>query len=135
MNTKRTVVLSDDDIGVSSTVMDLIKPSNLSSISGGGGRDPNWLGKLPLGARFLFKSWMPQNPSAPDIGVQMAEVQVKYKECTQLFDGLNKPIKYIVDNVAFSTTMRCVEMLEPFVQQEGTANVLVIASNELDRPD
>lgn len=129
MNTHRTLVLCDEELGVDSTVIDLIKP-NLTSI-GGGGRDPNWLGKLPIGTRFLFKNWSPQNHAGPDIGVQYAEVQVKYKECTQLFDGLNKPMKYIVDNLAFSAAMRCVEVLEQY-QQEGTDNVLILEPTGID---
>lgn len=131
MNTHRTVVLYDEELGVNCSTMDLIKPANLTSISGGGG-DANWLAKMPIGTRFLFKNRMPQNHAGPDIGVQYAEIQVKFKECTQLFDGLNKPMKYIVDNLAFSAAMRCVEILEPF-QQEGTDNVLVLEpSNRTD---
>lgn len=121
MNTQRTVVVSDDSIGVNSTVIDLIKP-NLTAI-GGGGVDNNWLGKLPVGARFLFRMKSPQSHTGPDVGVQMAEVQVKFKTCTQLYDGLNKPVKFIVDNLAFSAMMYCVEELPAF-NQEGTDNVL-----------
>lgn len=130
MNTHRTVVLCDDEIGVDSTVIDLIKP-NLTAI-GGGNVDNNWLGKLPLRTRFLFRMKQPQSHTGPDVGVQVAQVEVKYKECTQLFDGLNKPIKYIVDNISFSQVMRCVEVLPDLEQPEGTDNVLVLEPLRVD---
>lgn len=124
MNTYRTSVLCDENIGVESTVIDLIKPSNLTTI-GGGTIDNNWLAKMPVGTRFLFRSKQPQNHLGPDIGVQMAEVEVKFKECTQLFDGLNKPIRFLVFNTAFSQQMQCIQELPPFNHEE-TENVLTI---------
>lgn len=121
MNVHQTSVLSDEDIGVNSTVIELIKPasSNLGSMGGGG--DFNWLGKMPIGSRFIFRMRHRQNTGMPDVGVQYAEVKAKFKDCTMLYDGLNKPVKYIVHNLDFSTAMMCVEELEAYPQEAANA--------------
>lgn len=121
MNTYQTSVLSDEDIGVNSTVIELIKPASSNIGSMGGGGDFNWLGKMPIGSRFIFRMRHRQNISGPDVGVQYAEVKAKFKDCTMLYDGLNKPIKYIVHNLDFSTAMVCVEELEPYQQEAFNA--------------
>lgn len=137
MNTHRTSVLCDEDIGVESTVIELIKPNNsLIGMAGGGGPD-NWLAGMPIGSRFIFRMRQRQNTGMPDVGVQYAEVKAKFKHCTMLYDGLNKPIKYIVHTLDFSTAMVCVEELEAY--QEGVANALnaddFVTVPQCDRPN
>lgn len=128
MSKLRTAIVSPEPLGVESSVIDLIKPS-LSTIGGGSGS--NWLSNLPLGSRFLFR---PRQRRSEDIGAQSAEVFHKYSTCTCLFDGLNKPVYFIVDSAGFSEMMQCVEMLapRPTVTEEGAVNVLEQPADRTD---
>lgn len=125
MATRQSTILSAENLGVDCSVIDLVRPVT----SGGGPVFDNWLSRLEVGDRFLFRHRQSKGPE--DIGLQHAEVAFKYRSSTQLADTLNKTMRYVVDNAGFSALMKCEEILP---KPEGTVHVLP-SNDECDRTD